>query len=407
LKLKGFFIVLFFGLWLLSHPLSNTYGAPSDGGYNNFSLSLNGGSFTPFGDIKENKYFPASNEWAFGGGLSFNYHITPVFTLKGQFLMGDLKGSREANDRQFETDLLEGGITARVSFNKLIAPSLSMNKNFNFYGMVGLGAIGFRTKKMTFQTGEIVNTIGYSHDGVDTESREFDMIVPFGLGLDYKLSERVSMGIITAFRYVHSDRLDGRISPTAAKDMYNFTSFGVTYSFGRHASSRDWAPLPRMVYPEEYERLNNLASQAGTLRRQVVSLEEEKRIREALVDEKQRRIEALESQRQQLTNEVNQLQDSLAHVADFGQGRTTAPVDLDEYFAVQVLSTASDLHVDEVRGYFGINQRLDKIHSNGLNKYLMGTFETREEANAQMQTLRSQGIRNATVVKIKDGQVQN
>ncbi len=296
---------------------------------------------------------------------------------------------------------------ARVSFNKLIAPSLSMNSNFNIFGVVGVGTIGFRTKKMTFETGEIVSTIGYSPDGMDKESREFDLTIPFGLGVDYKISDRVSIGLTSAFRYVHSDRLDARVSPTAAKDMYNYTFFGLTYSIGGYSRSRDWAPLPRMLYPEEYERLSNLAGQAGDLRRQVISLEEEKRIREALIDEKQRRIQALESQRNQLTGEVSQLKDSLEQVAERGPGRTADPVDLDEYFSVQVLSTASDLNVDEVRGYFGINQRLKKIQSNGLNKYLMGTFETRDEAESQRENLRSQGIRNATVVRVKDGRIQN
>ncbi len=114
--------------------------------FNRFSFGLHGGVITGFTDVKENNFFPDSDEITYGGGLFFNYHWSPVLTLQTNFLYGEMKGIDSSENWEFETDLFEATLNARLSLNALLRPQASANQNVNFYLTLGAGAIAYRSQ---------------------------------------------------------------------------------------------------------------------------------------------------------------------------------------------------------------------------------------------------------------------
>ena len=91
-------------------------------GFDRFSIGLEFGIFSPYGDVREGKYLPKSDELSFGGGFNLNYSLSPVLTLRSQFLFGGLKGDDPVEGFRFETNILEGNLQGLVSLTKLLIP---------------------------------------------------------------------------------------------------------------------------------------------------------------------------------------------------------------------------------------------------------------------------------------------
>lgn len=159
------------------------------------------------------------------GGL-FRYIINSRMALKANLLTAKISGNSanlantypDAQTYAFSSQLYDLG--AQFEFNFLnygIGSKYLKLKRFSPYLTLGVGA--------TLATGD---------------GDAFTLNVPMGVGVKYKLSERLNIGLEFTMRKTFSDELDGLkdlngITSGFAKntDWYSFTMISITYEFSK------------------------------------------------------------------------------------------------------------------------------------------------------------------------------
>ncbi|MFO7977734.1 MAG: OmpA family protein [Bacteroidales bacterium] len=285
--------------------------------YNKFSVELNGGLLSHYGDIKRYRYYPG-DELSFGGGFGLNYHVSPLLTLRGSFLAGQLVGEMPRDDRHFENNFMEYTFNGIINFNQLFAPNSRSNEFFSIYGVAGVGVISYRSQLMTISNDQVLDSYGYASDGTTKEDRVTDMTIPFGMGLKFRLSERFDVGIESAFRATKTDRLDAVDRGRTAHDMYNYTSVGITIRLGKNTKTPYWASAAETVYPGDVQRMDKLANQVSAAEEKVVQLEQtiEEQDYDKDITELRQGVSALEEKNNELSMRMHQMHDRMGVNAD-------------------------------------------------------------------------------------------
>ncbi len=296
--------------------------------YNKFSVELNGGLLSHYGDVKRYRYYPG-DELSFGGGFGLNYHITPLLTLRGSFLAGQLVGEMPRSDRHFENNFMEYTFNGIINFNQLFAPNSRSNEFFSIYGVAGVGLISYRSKLMTISSDQVLESYGYASDGTTKEDRITDMTIPLGIGLKFRLSERFDIGIESAFRATKTDKLDAVNRSFSDNDVYNYTSLGITIRLGSNTKTPYWASAAETVYPGDVDRMDQLAKQYSEIQENVVQLEQtiEEQDYDKDIAELRQGVSTLEEKNNELSMRVHQMQERFG----VGTGASTAAL-LSVYF---------------------------------------------------------------------------
>jgi len=285
---------------------------PVSAGFNRFSVGLNAGIMTPFTDIKQKDYFPKFDEMSFGGGLKLEYHFTPVFGLRGQFLMGKLDGRDDSQNRSFETELWEANLSGVFSFSKLFSPRWSKNDRIDIYGILGVGMVSYRSKIYNTVTDELVNSYGYTNNGQDKDSRLTDLVVPVGLGVRFNLSPRIDLGIESSFRFTQTDKLDAVSRIFSKYDAYNYTSVGLLIKLGKQTRSMKWASPSVVMYPGDVNRMEFITERISEVDRRIEVIDQ--RLEETTYDrdiaELRQQVQAIDQRQNQLNNRMSTLADS-------------------------------------------------------------------------------------------------
>ncbi len=400
-----FFAALFFSLTALIIPVSPLLANQETSndnendvqGYSQFSFSLNGGSLISFTDIKENDLLPDSEELAFGGGLSLNFHRSPVLTLQTSFMYGELVGISTKDNLRYDTELGHALLTANVSINRLLAPQSNTGQWMNIYGFTGVGALMFNAKLTELDTGNLLKNAyeegeGEWHNG---------FVIPFGLGLNFKLSDRIDLGIKSSFQYAFLDELDAHVVDDSRKDMYNYTSVGLTLRLGSNPHSKDWAPVDEVMYPGDLNRIERMEARAAELEQE---LEATKDQHSEDMDHVRDDLDEVSQEQVQLSGRVGQLFGALEDVSQqIIRLEEEMAKETEEFFSVQVMAIKEDMSVEEAHEALGANIDLEKHHVDGWYKYISGRFETLEAAKLHMQRIWGQGIKDAFIVKYDEG----
>lgn len=312
--------ILIFGLLacVLSTGSSFGQGNPrANLGYDRFSIGLELGIFSPYGDVREGTYFPKSDELTLGGGFSLNYTLSPVLTLRSQFLLGSLKGDDPVEGFRFETNFLETNLQGLVSLTKLLVPRWEGNTRFDLYGGLGLGLVGYRT--LLYRNNVLHREIGYSGGGTVNEPRSVSLNIPLSMGMRYNVSPRIDFFVETGFRFSKSDEIDGLNRPFSTNDAYNFTSAGIAIKLGPNRRALSWASPSEMMYPGDVARVDELSNRLGAVERRVTEID-----RVAAVDAQGRELQALRNQVQtiqqrqdEMNKNVTYLMENQAKTGDF------------------------------------------------------------------------------------------
>jgi outer membrane protein OmpA-like peptidoglycan-associated protein len=242
MKTKNF-ILLFFFVSLISSSPSNAQETYSE--TNKFSVGLNFGSLLPYGDIKQWDYKPVDDELKWGWGAVVNYQISTYFSLQGQFLTGKLAGSKknftsntgpyheglEAN-LKFNAEFWEISMNATVSLNRLLTPCLKLNNRWNIYGIGGVGYFNFRSQLRGLLDDRYINSYGWTSDGTVKDKMTREAVVPAGLGVKYKISNKFDVYAESTMRFVFTDKMDAYVRVYNFNDKYGYTSLGLIYRFG-------------------------------------------------------------------------------------------------------------------------------------------------------------------------------
>lgn len=137
-------------------------------------------------------------------------NLNPYMGLRLAASFGKLKG----NERDVKTVYPSTGVTP-YSFSRTLT-DVSLTYEYNFWPY-GTGHDYYGAKRLT---PFVFLGLGGTYAGGDGSS-VFTANVPIGLGLKYKVGQRMNVGVEWAMHFSMSDKLDGR------KDPYGITSSGM------------------------------------------------------------------------------------------------------------------------------------------------------------------------------------
>lgn len=169
----------------------------------------------------------------FSAGASFRYLPNARMAFRGVFMTTSLSGNTVDMD-----NVLPGG--QNYEFSSRVY-DLGARYEFNFlpYG------IGETYKRLSRITPYMTLGIGVTYATCDGENT-FAPNIPLGVGVKYKLSRRLNMGLEFTMTKTFSDKIDGKnlsdmylIKSSFIKntDWYSNISFSITYEFGERCST--------------------------------------------------------------------------------------------------------------------------------------------------------------------------
>ena len=365
------------GIILLSTAKSNAQNKSY------WELNYNLGTSLFFGDIKQNQWLPVSGtygEWRIGTGFQFGRQISYVFGVRGQFLYGQIAGSRKEWNRYFQSDYFETNLNFTLNFNNLFGVKRS-DRLFNIYMIGGIGITQYNTTVYEMGTNKILARVGKwgtNGDGSGIGGRTLEGIFTTGLGVDFRINDNLHLNLESVHRGMNSDAYDAWMKGFPY-DIYNYTSFGISWRFIKSKKQKVNKSDQQQSYIIEKQIITKEPPVPDTIRQvviryvQYVEPEEEKRI-ETVV----KPVEAKSS-----GNENNQLTYRVQIIAKYRNNIST-----------EVLKEKFHLTKDKIK----------EEYLSGFYKYTVGSFATYEQAKEKRDILRSEnGIKDAFVAAYYKG----
>ena len=140
-------------------------------------------------------YITPLKNTAMVGGLLARYNFNPRMVVKGDLAIGHIQGSTEDIANQFPGD-------GHSTFERNVY-ELGAQFEYNFFAY-GTGA-GYKDSRKL--TPYILAGIGLTYAPKPAE-HVWAMNIPVGMGVKYKLAERINIGVEWTVRFTTTDKLD-------------------------------------------------------------------------------------------------------------------------------------------------------------------------------------------------------
>jgi hypothetical protein len=400
-KLCATIILLLLVLFNFTNISAQSYNKTSTfRGY--WQINANAGTSLFFGDIKQYKFAPVSNhenEWRYGGGLMLGKRISPVLGIRGQFVYGQLSGTRRSWNMFFESNYIEFNLNASVSVRNIVR-KYNSKQIWDAYVILGLGLTNFNTEVKDLSTKKVTKKVGYG-SGKSFAGRSLQGMAMGGLGFDLKVTSRVNLNLETANRILNTDELDG-FTNDFKYDVYNYTTFGISYKFGGATPSKikksdDYSYFETQSKPKsrdntitqtEYDynphkpleppRVDILTIESEVVAKPVLPPVEEKVVKYVPI-------------------EVIEVTPAVIEETVFSPGieyRVQIRAKYGNAISIQNLSNTYNIPLNEIR---------ENMY-NGFYIYTVGSFNTYEEARERRNQLRSRnGISDSFIVAFRNG----
>jgi len=176
--------------------------------------------------------------------VNVRYRLLPLYSLKINgtlaFGHGDDADSRNNRGRAYRTMLAEFSAQGEYYFlaeERRYKSAAMFNKrgmvnnymSFAGYGFVGLGGVYSRAT---------VTYNGYDPGPYDrVKNNNIGVIMPFGIGFKYIISDRLLINAELGYRYSFTDYIEGfsQIQDSKHKDVYYFLQVGVGYKINTNS----------------------------------------------------------------------------------------------------------------------------------------------------------------------------
>lgn len=322
--------------------------------------------------------------------------FSPVFGLRGQALPGQLAGSRRQRKLQFQTDYYEFSLQSSLNINNIFA-RYNESRPVNVYILLGLGLCNYNTELMDMTTKASIRKVGFGN-GKGIQGRTLEGVFIGGLGLDFRLSDRLSIRLESADRIMNSDMLDASVGGFKY-DVYNYSSLGISYKFGYSKRIRgSKSSLP-------YERSSDSQDEISEFTYDTPLIPDKKLdvlVIEPIIypSERQAAPTTIKSAEEEVNREwpVAPVEEVLEAVQQPSVAFEYSVQILAKYgtrIALSKLSNTYNIPLKELR---------ESMH-NGYYIYCIGSFTSYEAAAAKRNQLRTNnGITDAFVVAFKNGQ---
>lgn len=346
---------------------------------NNWSININGGSTQYWGYINSRNFGTTlKHEPTWGYGIVLTRQITPVIGIRGQFLMGKLKGRKDLfsdnnyANLSYSSDFIEGNITAKVSFTDLIK-GYKPNRTFTLYGMAGLGLSNFQGKTINYLTDETINAFGYGY-GKGINGYELDGMGTVGIGLTVKLNKALDFTFENSMKFIHENKLNER-NGFFHFDLYGYSSIGLSYNFGLKKGTKNI-----LVKNDNQAKSKPITSDKK-------SVEVKKDVIPAPIKpevKKEPKVTPAETVKQ--------------------PAKTVEKVVMFTGYKVQILATLSPASFDNIMLQYNLKEQIREDHTDKWYRYSVGEFKSYREAITYRRLLYTRNkIKDAFVVKFVDG----
>lgn len=218
-------------------------------------VGLNGGTSLFFGDVKQYQWWPVTNyenEWRGAFGLNAGRQFSPVFGVRGQAVYGKLAGTRRVWNKHFTNDYWEFNLNTTINLNNIFSRYRS-DRFVNTYLIFGLGLLNYNTYVYQLGTNKQIQTVG-GGAGKSFGGRTLEGVFHGGIGVDFRITDRLNVNFETANRIMNSDMLDGHISGFKY-DVFNYTAVGLSYKFA-FAKSKSRSPNQQQTTYKEPDSRN-------------------------------------------------------------------------------------------------------------------------------------------------------
>lgn len=335
--------------------------------FKNWSVNINGGANLFQGDIEVYTWYPVmdyNNEWRMAYGLMIQKELGSSVTMRGQWLTGQLSGTKRKFNRWFEADIFETSLNFTLNLNNFFGGV--KDRDLFFYAMAGVGISQWRTELKDLQTNEVISTNGFSK-GSGLGGRTMEGVVPFGAGADWRLNDRLSLILETTFRPVNSDFLDAN-KGDFPYDIYNYNFIGLTYRFTRKETEKP------IIYPVEDEPL-------------IVIEQVEEPFIEEPYDEEAARLRELEKELLETESKSKP-----------GESPWSGIV-----FRVQIMASHDAIEPASVKNRYNLNEEVIVTQGDNWYRYSVGNFNKYWKAKEYKNILLSKyGVPDAFVVAYKN-----
>lgn len=157
------------------------------------------------------------------GGVVARYNLNPRMAVKGNFVAAGIAGTTNGSEYRVPGD-------ADIEFSRTLY-DLGAQFEYNFfpYGSGG----GY--KRLYRFTPYVFGGMGFTYAGKPVDN-VFTLNFPIGLGVKYKIANRLNVGCELSFRFSMSDKLDvTEATSITLEDPFNIKSSGMknkdSYSF--------------------------------------------------------------------------------------------------------------------------------------------------------------------------------
>ncbi len=211
--------------------------------FNTWSISVGYGPLIMYNDLGDYTIFPT--HWNFGPNIMVAKQVFPAWAFDFQFLSGKY---RAGNSKYYsEGELLDFSLNSRTYINQLLALPGPINDKWNFYFKLGIGLSAFRTRVHYAENDQVVHygdfgpenadegyiVLGYDkHDPYKKTNRAKELIVPLGIGIQYRINRSFDVGFESTMRFSLEDKLDN-ILVGSENDKYWSNSISISYKIGK------------------------------------------------------------------------------------------------------------------------------------------------------------------------------
>lgn len=168
-----------------------------------------------------------SDESGFTWGLLAGKALNPKIDLRLNYINGKLKGANPAIDMYFENNFSELNLGTSVSISQLIWPGNTAR--FSLSANIAVGLFHFRAIKYKLSDNSYLSSIGFNLLKEKDGTSESSLVLPIGMELGFRLSNKWFLSGNISYRLNNSDQLDSQIGNTGINDRYSVASVGCYY----------------------------------------------------------------------------------------------------------------------------------------------------------------------------------
>ncbi|MCB2220566.1 MAG: hypothetical protein KQI35_09240 [Bacteroidetes bacterium] len=227
------------------------------GFWKDWSINAGGGPNLFYGDTDNYRFyrvFRNNSEWRFGYSLMAQKKISPLFIVRGQFMQGQLSGTKRKDAIWFEGNVIETSLSVRLELLNLLWGN--EERKISVYAMGGIGFSHWKAELKNRFTNEVIQGNGHK-TGSGLFGRTLEPVLPFGMGVDYRFNKHWSVNFEGTLRPVNSDKLDANEGGFKF-DFYSYNFVGVTYYFIKREKKKPMIPPREIVYekPDDFPEPN-------------------------------------------------------------------------------------------------------------------------------------------------------